>query len=264
MLPAIRLTAVLAFAATAAAYEVGGPVNDLRFRGGIQMAPTVKEKVTSFQRTVTAPDGKTYAVLGPQTGSVSYDWADTRQTNFTLGVDYVRGHSNGRRGAAGFLWGVGLHYADMNLAPDGYSIKGYTITTVRQDVGLSFKEFGPSVLAGYATRPRETDYGEYHLEISGFIRGGPMKGQTESQLWHTGAAGNYPESIRVNGWGWWYAAGPQIGAFVVDKGWMLGLTAEWAVGKGGITFDSMPNGDTSEVSLLRNGLGAALQVGGRF
>lgn len=264
MLPAIRLTAVLAFAATAAAYEVGGPVNDLRLHGGVQMAPRVKEETSSYQHTITTASGSQFSVLGPQTGSLTYDWANTRQTNFTLGVDYVRGWNNGRRGAAGFFWGAGLHFSDMNLAPDGYAIHGYTINTVRQDVGLSFKEFGPSVMAGYATRPRETGFGEFHLEFGGFLRGGPMRGQTESQIWHSGPAGSYPESIRVDGWGWWYATGPQAGIYVVDKAWLVGLVAEWAIGQGVVNFESMPNGDTSVVTLFRNGLGASLQLGGRF
>jgi hypothetical protein len=182
-----------------------------------------------------------------------------------LGADYVRGASSGRRGSAGLLWGVGLHYATMNMAPDSYVVNGVGTPTARQPKGLNFTEYGAAVQLAYATRPHETDLGEYHFEVGGFGRGGPMKGQTESQLYKMTTAGTpYSETIRVQDWGWWWAGGPQAGVYLVDKGWMIGLNAEWAIGRGRIDFDAIPNGDTSEVTLTRNGIGGSLIVGGRF
>lgn len=259
---AIRLTAALACAAGAAAYEIGGPISDVRLHGGIQMAPKVKEISISHQQTL--PNG--VAVAGTRaTNATEMDWGETRRANFFLGADYVRGSSSGRRGAAGLLWGAGLHYATMNMAPDSYTVNGVNYATKRQPKGLDFHEFGGAVQLAYATRPRETDFGEYHLEFGGFGRGGPMKGTVESELYKgTAATGYYTETIRVNDWGWWWAAGPQVGFYLVDKGWMVGVNAEWAIGSGRINFDALPNGDTSEVTLTRNGVGGSLIIGGRF
>lgn len=267
MLPAIRLTAVLAFAATAAAYEVGGPVNDLRFHGGIQMAPKVKEKSTSYQYTNPANN---ISYLSPvPTGQVDLEWQETRRSNFFVGVDYVKGWANGRRGAHGLAWGVGLHWAEMNMAPDSYTATSAygttTYKTVRQPKGLDFRELGASFQLQYASRPRDIEYGEMHWELGGFARGGPLKGTTESTLTKGSAAtGYYQEQIRVSDWGWWGEFGPQAGIYLVDKGWLVGLTAEWALGGGKVVFDNIPNGDTNEITLTRNGVGGSLVVGGRF
>jgi hypothetical protein len=260
--PAIRLTAVLAFAAAAAAYELGGPVNDLRLGGGIQMAPKVTERIVSHQ--AINPATGTAVTVGQATGHADFDWNDTKAYNFYFDASYVRGWSSGRRGAPGLAWGGGLHFARMNLAPGSYTSGGITYATTRQRTGLNFSEYGLAGQLSWATRPRETGFGEYHMEFGGFLRGGPLQGQTETTLYKTTAAGTYTETVRASDWGWWGAAGPQVGAYVVDKAWLVGITAEWAVGTGRVDFDDLPNGDASKITLTRNGLGGSLVVGGRF
>lgn len=228
-----RTVLALLAAAGLAAQEIGGPIEDVRLHIGVMLSPEAVQRGT---------------LVGGGQGEA--EWKGYDSFHPYLGADYVSGAARRGRGASGILWGVGVHVSQMDLTPDRYRIGGVD-RAVPGVAKLTWREFGLGGQLGWATRPSDTGFGDWHLECSLVGRGGPLQGRIS----RTRSLG---VQETTGDWGWWYAAGPQVGFILADQGWLVGLTAEYMVGRGSVGF-----GGGDEVVLTRSAPGIALQIGWR-
>lgn len=232
----LRPAALLLAAAGLAAQEIGGPIEDVRLHAGMMLSPS------AIQRGTLTTGGEGEA-----------EWKDTDAVHPYVGIDYVAGAAHRGRGSSGLVWGAGLHVAQMDLTPGTYRVDGVD-TDVTAQPTITYREYGLGGQLGWATRPDDTGFGDWHVELVGVLRGGPLQGQVN----RTRLVAGSPETERSGGWGWWYAGGPQVGIYLADQGWLLGLSAEWLFGRGAVDF-----GGGDRVALTRNGPGLAVQLGWR-
>lgn len=221
------------------AVAIGGPVDDLRLTVEVMNAPRVKEKV-----------------VAPNENRVVYDWIGIRSIQTRFDIDYVSGRRKGDIGDSGWIWSLGLGYADWNLTPDWYRTNAGETANSRQDIDLHGIQIGVNAGIGWASRPRNIEIGDWHWELRPVLRGGVLRAET---LGHD-LIGNPALS---GSWGVFWEAGLRGGVVLADAGWLLGVSLGWDYGRAEVSTD-LPNGDTSHLSIIRNGPAVELSAGWRF
>ncbi len=225
--------------AAAQAVETGSPIDDLRLSVGVVLAPKVNELVSNASGATT-----------------DIAWDDAKRYNLRYSAEYVRGARQRGIGKGGMLWSAGLSYADLDLTPGVYQSGGSERVNTRPDLELHSKQYWAMGSLGYAARPRYTEFGDWHWEVAGVGRGGPTMNQTQGY----DVFGN---AVRKDDWGYGWELGARAGLVYADAGWIIGLSGEWAYGQTRSTF-TMPNLDTSDLTITRNGPAVDLAVGWRF
>lgn len=234
----MRLRLLLLFAAAVPAVaEDLGPVDDLRFGVTAQMSPTVTEKLS-----------------GPGTPSKNYGWEDAKAYGIRFDATYYQGMSRRGRALAGFLWAAGLSYGTTDITPQSYDVGGSTYTNSRDDLTLSYKQYGAMGAVGWSSQPSITELGDLHWEVLAVGRGGYATAQTINP-------GLNPTVS--SGGGEYWEIGPQASYVLCDEHWLAAINLGWLYGQSKINI-SEPNGFDSELTILRNGLEAGLMVGYRF
>lgn len=229
--------AICLAAALPAAAENYDPVNDLRLGVTIQQSPTISEVIT--------PSGG---------AGKNYNWEGGKRFGLRYDVEYDQGMSRRGRALPGFLWSVGVSYSNTTITPGAYDTGGGSSSNSREDQGLSYRQYGLMGGIGWATMPTATSMGSYHFEASLLGRGGWSIAQSTSP-------GLTPE-IGEGSAPYWEAGG-RGGVVVCDEHWLLAVTLGWLYGRNKVDID-LPGGYSSQMTIIRNGAEAALQIGFRF
>jgi len=227
----VRILPLLLPVLACSAYEIGGPIIDLRLQVGVVSTPDILEE-TSL----------------PGNASTSFDWDGAKKWAPAFEVLWMEGASINQRGNRGFIWGAGVHVLSTNQIPDDYTA---TIDN------LLYRQVGLVGAAGYATRPKDSEFGEWHFEALGMVRGGGLQAET------AGADGTGGLKVE-GGYGYWWEVAPQVGAYLADDGWLLGFAAEWRWGQGAVSIDGFADNSTHDLTYRTSGPGAWLVLGWRM
>jgi len=234
----MRLRFVLCCAvALPAAAENFEPINDFRLGVTVQQALTISEVIT------------------PSDGSgKNYNWEGGKKFGLRYEVEYDQGMSRRGRALPGFLWSVGASYSNANITPDSYATGSGSSTNTREDQSLSYRQYGLMGGLGWATMQSGTSMGNYHFEASLLGRSGWSIAQSTSP-------GLTPE-IGSGGALFWEAGGR--GAVVLcDNRWLLAISLGWLYGHNKVDID-LPDGFTSQMTIIRNGAEGSVHIGYRF
>ena len=234
----MRLRFAICLAATLpAAAENFDPINDLRLGVTVQQAPKISEMIT--------PSGG---------AGKNYNWEGGKRFGLRYDVEYDQGMSRRGRALPGFLWSMGVSYSNNDNTPDSYNTGSGSSTNTREDQTLAYHQYGLMGGLGWATMPTGSSIGSYHFEASLIGRGGWATAQSTSP-------GLTPEI--GDGSGLFWEAGGRGGLVLSDDRWLLAITLGWLYGRNKIDVD-LPGGYSSQMTIIRNGAEAALQIGYRF
>jgi len=232
----LRFAICLAAALPAAAENLD-PIDDFRLGITVQQPLTISEVITPSGGT-----GKTY------------NWKGGKRFGTRFDAEYDQGMSRRQRALPGFLWSVGVSYSNNAITPDSYDTGSGTSTNSREDQELNYRQYGLMGGLGWATMPTSTSMGNYHFEISAIGRGGWSTAQSTSP-------GLTPEI--GEGHAPYWEAGGRGGLMLCDEHWLFGITLGWLYGRNKIDID-LPGGYSSQMTIIRNGAEAAVQIGFRF
>lgn len=229
--------ALLAAVVVPLAAETLDPINDLRLGVTIQRAPRISEIITP-----PAGSGK------------NYNWEGNKRWGARYDIEYDRGSSPRHRDLSSLLWTIGLSYADTNITPDSYDYGSGSSSNTRDDLQLSYRQYGALAGIGWGTPPLQSDLADIHWEISAIGRGGLSVTETASPGLRSGIEkANSP----------YWEAGARASMVLCDNDWLLSVTIGWLYGRNSVNVN-LPNGYSSELLIIRNGIEAGLQTGMRF
>lgn len=216
--------------------QLRNPVADLRIGASLISAPEVTETVTV-----------------PSSGSAGYEWVGPRGAGGGGSIGYVTQAWALDRDWGGLALGLEFQYQYFNTTPDSYRVGGTTVTNSNQSIVLTWQNANLAAIAGWATGPWWTRFGEWHVELLAVGAGGLSWGETQ--------AGGTTGSVR--GVGWNYAVGPRLGIYLHEDHWVFGARGDWIFSHGEVDI-GLAGGQESTLEANGSGPAGTLEVGYRF